>query len=138
MVCYTKPDVSKLLSSFVAEVKELVQMGFSYKNVKLTISRIVYICDIPAKAFIQGTKGHSGYDSCQYCRQHGKMEDGRVTFPDIEFDKRSDDLYAQGLESNQKAITPLLSIARFCSDFPVDPLHCVYLGVARCKMSAPL
>lgn len=126
-----KPDLTKFITPFVDEVARLQKDGFVYKSLKFVISKILFICDIPAKSFVQCTKGHSGYDSCQYCRQHGKIVMNRMTFPLVKCEDRTNEAYANMQENNQLVRSPLLRICSFVSDFPLDPMHAVYLGVVR-------
>lgn len=56
---------------------------------------------------------------------------GRIIYPLITCDNRSDDTYHQVQESNQIFPSPLLEICQLRSDFPPDPMHFMYLGIVR-------
>ncbi|KAB0794567.1 hypothetical protein PPYR_11406 [Photinus pyralis] len=55
-------------------------------NVKLN----AIICDAPAKAFVCGIKGHSGYFGCGKCTQEGDFIQNRVVFPEVNNPLRMD------------------------------------------------
>ena len=90
------------------------------------------ICDAPARAYLQKVKGHSGCSGCERCIQSG-VYCNEVTFPlvdsdlrtDIQFDEMSD-------EDHHLGASPLsrLSIG-MVSQFPLDYMHLVCLGVTR-------
>lgn len=75
-----KPICSNdLLRDFVDEVKQLQKSGL-YLNNKMYRFRLHMICmDAPARAFIIGVKGHSGYFPCHKCH----IEGTQVELPNI-------------------------------------------------------
>ena len=40
------------------------------------------ICDAPARSFLKGIKGHSGYHSCEQCVQQGEWH-SRLVFTEM-------------------------------------------------------
>jgi hypothetical protein len=44
----------------------------------------MFICDKPARAFIQGTKAHNGYNGGPRCIEEGKFIDNRMTFHGVD------------------------------------------------------
>jgi hypothetical protein len=44
----------------------------------------MFICDMPARAFIQGTKAHNRYNGCRRCIEEGEFIDNRMTFPVVD------------------------------------------------------
>jgi hypothetical protein len=44
----------------------------------------MFICDTPARAFIQGTKAHNGYNGCSRCIQEREFIDNRMKFPGVD------------------------------------------------------
>jgi hypothetical protein len=44
----------------------------------------MFICETPAKVFIQGTKAHNGYDGCPRCIEEREFIDDRMTFPAVD------------------------------------------------------
>ena len=126
-----KPEVTKYLRPFVDEIRALKVTGILYKNIHLQISNLLFVCDSPARSYIQGTKGHSGYRSCPYCRENGEYHQKRMIFPSITETHRTDEDYHLGAESNQLFISPLRDITLLRSSFPPDAMHIIYLGIVR-------
>lgn len=58
---------NQFLETFVSEAKSLIESGISIggKVIKVTINAV--ICDAPARSFVTGTKGHTGYFGCGKC-----------------------------------------------------------------------
>jgi hypothetical protein len=44
----------------------------------------MFICDTPARAFIQGTKAHNRYTGCRRCIEEGEFINNRMTFPGVD------------------------------------------------------
>ena len=91
----------------------------------------MFVCDAPARSYIQCIKGHTGYHGCGYCKQIGQYVQQRMTFPGIHFEMRSDDLYEQMAESYQLSASPFSGIAPLMKGFPPEYMHSVCLGVVR-------
>jgi len=87
-----KPEyASEFLEDFVNEAKELIENGLE-NNGKIYKCCIKIICsDAPAKSFILGVKGHTGYSSCTKCWDVGKYIKTRICFSDIPSRKRTDE-----------------------------------------------
>lgn len=72
----TPNDKFKCLQSFINEIVELNIRGITTKNKKKLIIQIVgFCCDAPAKKYVLGIKGHSGYNSCTKCTIQGTTVD---------------------------------------------------------------
>ncbi len=65
-------------------------MVFSTMVAKIVIDSVSFICDTPARAFLQSVKGHSGFFGCGYCRQRGEYVEDHVIFPDMDAQLRTD------------------------------------------------
>ena len=132
----SKPNsVQEYLQSFLDEMLEL-ERGFDFKGSKFTISIKSFICDAPARQFLKCIKSHSGYSSCERCQQHGNYE-GTVTFPELDAEKRTDSNFAS-MEDNDhhRSQSPLLALnIGLVSQFVLDPMHLLYLGVMRKLLS---
>ena len=102
-------------------------------NFFVKLSSVLFICDTPARSYIQCIKGHSGYNGCGYCRQKGEYFNGHMTFPNTADDLRTDVNYENCEETNQDRnnMSPLLKIVPFFSCFPPEYMHSVCLGVTR-------
>ena len=129
-----KPKLTNFLSTLSQELISL--KGFiEVKKYFMKISKVTFICDAPARAFCQGTKGHSGYFSCSVCRIPGTYchDSKKVIFPfdGTMFESRCDDMYETGSENNQHSISPLAKIVSFQKSFPPEYQHSVCQGVMR-------
>lgn len=62
---HSKPDDCNLyLKEFIDELSALIENGFLYNNNLYNIHCRSFVCDSPARSFILGVKGHTGYSSC--------------------------------------------------------------------------
>lgn len=91
-----------------------------------------FVMDAPAKSFILGTKGHSGYYSCTRCTQKGEILNHRLIFP-----SERDQNRLQPEHHLKMPISPLeklkIDIVSQCS---LDYMHVVCLSVMRTLLSA--
>lgn len=90
------------------------------------------ICDTPARCFIKRVKGHSGYSGCDKCSQHGKWI-GKMTFPETNASLRTDRLFKERKdEEHHLGLSPFEGTSLgMVSQFPLDYMHLVCLGVVR-------
>ncbi|MCL4140079.1 UNVERIFIED_CONTAM: hypothetical protein GTU68_050899 [Idotea baltica] len=126
-----KPDLSSFLTKLCAELTLFTTCGVFILNQVVKISGIQFICDAPARSYLQCIKGHSGYYGCGYCRQKGLYLEDRIIFPDVFFESRDDNGYLNFRENNQISESPLLGIVPLYSGFPPDYMHLCCLGVMR-------
>ena len=100
----SKPNsVSDFLSDFLHEYTHLENTGFVFGPNNITVKINAMLCDAPARQFLKGVKGHTGYFGCERCQVAG--------------------------ESKQ---TPLINSSVQCiRDFPLDYMHLVCLGVMK-------
>lgn len=68
-------DINDFLRSFVNETKRICAEGIMIGCKKINVKVNAIICDAPARAFICGTKGHTGYFGCWKCVQEGDYVD---------------------------------------------------------------
>ena len=127
----SKPNFTGFISQLHQELL-LLQNYFDIGGVFIKVIDIVFICDAPARAFLQCVKSHSGYDACPYCRIHG-VYDGKVVFPftGVKHEERTDENYYQFLENNQHSRSPLADVVSLKSAFPMEYMHLICLGVVR-------
>ena len=93
---YKKPDnLAEYLSQFVAEAKQLEVGGCTLLGNKVFVKIHSFVCDAPARSFLKNTKSFSGYYGCDRCIQAGKHFNGRMTFPEVDAFKRTDDGFAR-------------------------------------------
>ena len=129
----TKPPVT-FLNDFVSELKRLQTHGISVQSNKVKVNILNFVCDAPARAFIKCVKSHSGYSSCEKCSQRGEWE-GKVIFPEVDCPLRTDDQFDRKEDEDHhlpNTSSPLENLAiGMVSQFPLDPMHLLYLGVTR-------
>lgn len=132
-----KPQNSnEFLVQLVNELKILCIDGISLPCSKKKIVVHAVCCDVPAKSYVLGTKGHSGFSSCTKCTVTGVYLERRVCFPETNFTKRT---HEQFLKRNDEdfQISETISILteipgiNMVDSFPNDIMHCVYLGVGK-------
>lgn len=127
---FGKPNISVFLDGLTKELKKFadyVKIGDFF----IRISKCLFICDTPAKHFIMCVKGHASYHGCSYCRQKGTFIDNSMVFSTNLSNPRENQSYIDFKESNQISISPLSGIVNFVTNFPVDTMHAVYLGVMK-------
>ncbi|KAB0803370.1 hypothetical protein PPYR_00340, partial [Photinus pyralis] len=85
-----------------------------------TIQVHSFICDSPARAYVQCIKSHGGYSSCERCME-----------PGINANKRTDQSFVlQSDEDHHIGESPLLTLPiGLVSRFGIDYMHCICLGV---------
>lgn len=128
----SKPGkVEDYLSEFMNEIKS-VKDGYDFKGTKYEISIECFICDAPARQYLKCIKSHTGYSSCERCQQIGKYDE-TVIFPEINAPLRTDASFISMADSDHhKGESPLHQIGvGLVSQFVLDPMHLVYLGVMR-------
>lgn len=105
-----KPNLCDFVGKLVSELKIFKESGLNVCNQILFLRNVVFVCDAPARAFLQCIKGHGGFFGCGYCRQEGQYVHDRVVFPSLEFDLRDDQSYRNFKENNQHSLSPLASV----------------------------
>lgn len=116
----------------------ILQDGILVGNKKISVSIHSFVCDAPARAYLKGIKGHSGYSSCERCTEVGEYVKGRVIFENISAVKRTDETFLLKLDPEHHLIdSPLLDVKQLglVSDFPIDYMHNVCLGIMRKLMN---
>lgn len=129
----SKPNnVKDFLKEFIEEIIQL-RDGYEFKSTKYFVSIRCFICDAPARQFLKCIKSHSGYSSCERCQQQGEYNNGTITFPELDAQLRTDTNFASMSDSDHhKGPSPLLQLdVGLVSQFVLDPMHLLYLGVMR-------
>jgi len=129
----SKPgSVDEFFADFVTEMTQIDNNGFHVNNKQVKCSLDAVICDAPARAFVKCCKGHTAYNSCERCIQKGEWL-SKMTFPAVNAQQRTDSDFAkQTHESHHVGWSPLCSLSvRMVSQFPLDYMHVVCLGVVR-------
>lgn len=130
--------VDQYLHDFVSEVKELLRHGFLVFDKTLTFKIRAFICDAPARAFVCGTVSHNSLIGCSKCCQVGRTINHVVVYSTTignrrsneEFFERSQVSYHKPYFQTNKSSLEELGIG-MVSQFPLDPMHLIDLGVTR-------
>ncbi|KAG1713953.1 hypothetical protein GQR58_002021 [Nymphon striatum] len=130
-----KPSSSiEYLDEFVKDVKTL-EAGFTFEGKQLSLQLSSVICDTPARSFVKNIKSHNGYYGCDKCSQSGLYINHRMTYPDNDSLLWTDESFLSDLAEDHRApnwTNPFPGITvGFISQFPVDYMHLVCLGVVR-------
>ena len=131
----SKPSsVNEYLQEFIEEMLEIQQKGdllFNGINYKIKICCV--ICNAPARAMVKCIKAHSGYYGCDKCVQSGVWFVNRMTFPECNAPLHTDAAFKL-MEDNRRHLnnSPFTCLnLNMVSQFPIDSMHQVYLGVMR-------
>ncbi|XP_050513733.1 uncharacterized protein LOC126889458 [Diabrotica virgifera virgifera] len=130
----SKPSpLADYLNDFINDLKFLLENGLTFKDKEYRIHVHSFICDAPARAFIKCIKSHNGYSGCDKCTEEGDYFKHRMIFNNILAPRRSDQSFLLKSDQNHHTgISPLevLNIG-LVSKFPIDSMHCLYLGVMK-------
>jgi len=125
-------SAAEYVKEFVDEAFHVMQHGLVVDEKTITVTIHSFICDAPARAFLKGTKSHSGYSSCEKCTVHG-IYDHKVIFPITECPLRTDSSF-NNMEDEQHhhCACPLHPLqVGFVTQFGLDYMHMACLGVMR-------
>lgn len=125
-------NVSDFLQRFLDEFLELRDNGIEVGGKTLRIKLHSVICDTPARAFVKCVKLYSGYYGCDKCTQSGRWC-GKMTYPETDAPLRTDESFNDIVnDGHRTGRSPFLEIgAQMVSDFPIDYMHLVCLGVMK-------
>lgn len=126
-----KPHIKDLLGEFILEVQKVQSAGFTVGSTTFSIGRISFICDAPARSYIQCINSHTGYYACAYCRTKGSYGENRVYFDETDAELRNDIDYEQFNENNQVSRSPLLGVVPLRNNFPPEYMHLILLGIMK-------
>lgn len=129
-----KPDdFNEFLWPLVTELLELLEDGFVWNGMVLSISILNFVLDSPARTSCKSVKHINGYSACDFCLAEGDSIDHRMAFLDLEAPLRNDRDYRSRKYDDyhkQESVLELLPIDMVYA-FPPDYLHCVLLGVVN-------
>jgi len=131
----SKPThVSEYLQDVVTEAKKLQEEGLFYRGVHYQFSISAVVCDMPARSYVKCVTGHSGYSGCDKCTQIGTFCKC-VTFPECHAPERTDESFVEMRDQKHHSKdeqSPFLALSLgMVSQFPIDYMHLVCLGVMR-------
>ncbi|KAK3923102.1 Putative surface cell antigen sca2, partial [Frankliniella fusca] len=135
-------DIYEYLEEFVFEVNDLQRDGYTLnaKNQGTIASQFFlpksmrdFICDAPARAFLKCCVLFNARFSCKKCCVEGEWVADRMTFFDLDAALRTDESFNnQEQPGHHVGLSPLQEIGiGMVSQFRLDPLHLVYLGVFK-------
>lgn len=130
-------DCRQFLKMFVEEAATLCTDGILINGQNISVSIKAFLCDAPAKSYILGVKGHTGYSSCTKCKQTGVWENNKVIFTEFNSLPRThEEFLIQADEDFHVGTTNLhlLPNIDFIKSFPLDYMHLICLGVTRTLM----
>ena len=129
----SKPkDPNEFLKMFVDESIALFDSCISINGKVNKFAISAFVCDIPARSFIKGNKGHGAYYGCDKCCQKGVYA-RRVTFPDLQAKLRTDCSFSNMTQREhhvKESVLVQLGVGMI-TQFPSDYMHLVCLGVVR-------
>ncbi|XP_077498778.1 uncharacterized protein LOC144109886 [Amblyomma americanum] len=130
----SKPrDANEFLYSFVEELNVLLSTGIAVEAFTIPVKLKAIVCDAPAKPFVLCVKNHTGYYSCTKCTVKGAYIEGRVGFPNISSELRTDCSFRQ--RSQEQYHTGSSIVEQLPIDIvrgvPLDYMHLVCLGVVH-------
>lgn len=127
------------LRKFAEEALHLKNNGLSYRGRHLHV-RVHGLClDAPARSFVSGIVGHTGYHSCPKCTTSGSYykkpgrHGGRVVYPDMDSALRTHQSFVDRDDPDhhtQRTILEDLGIDMVL-DLPTDYMHLVCIGVMK-------
>lgn len=133
----TKPENANFLRQCVDELKDMINDGFEHKNKLIQINVHALICDAPAKAFVLGIKGHTGFNSCSKCVVEGVRCNNRICFPSYQSARialRTDEGFRNNIYGDYHVTETILKeIPRMdlIQNVPLDYMHLICLGIVK-------
>lgn len=134
----SKPEPDEFFKDFVPELIDVLRHGIEVEGVQYSVRIRCFICDAPARSWVKGVKGHSGYHACEYCHQEGERRNRRTIFPQTNAPRRTDETFSlrtHPLHHRLRSPIEDTGIA-MVSQFPLDYQHLVLLGCVRTLLFA--
>ncbi|KAI8129539.1 hypothetical protein CVS40_0909 [Lucilia cuprina] len=130
---YRKPPTSDMLMQKYS--KEIELNGVRFQGITYQVKCRAFICDAPARAFLIGIKGHTGYHSCPKCTQKGSYVNHKMIYKLEDHRLRTDEDFRLRVDPNHHNCMENLEIEKLDIDmvknFPNDYMHVVCLGVTK-------
>jgi hypothetical protein len=123
-----------LLAEFVKEIKVIIVNGLKINNRVYKVEIRNFCLDSPAKASVCHIVHPTGYKSCLYCKIEGKYFNNRVTFNEINQQRRTDEEFKSKIDAQHHKGSSILETEldlKMVSQFPPDYLHAVLLGATK-------
>lgn len=128
----SKPSSTDFLNQFIEDCKFLEDNGIQYNGDLISFNVSKVLADAPARSFIKAVKNHNSYFGCERCNVEGEWM-GRVVYSEEKGALRTDDSFRACLhEEHHTGVSKFLKLnIGMVSQFPLDYLHLVCLGVTR-------
>jgi hypothetical protein len=136
-----KPNLQPFVKKIALELRDF-QSNFKLLQGQLVrIAKVFFICDAPARAFLQCIKSHTAKLGCGYCRCKANYVEDRVCyqhqdFETIEHSSRKNEMYDLNRENNQLQLSPFANIVPLRDGFLPEYMHSVCLGIVKKICSA--
>lgn len=125
----------RYLSDYVAEMNDLSENGVEIDGMQYNVEIMAFVCDRPARSFLRGTIGHTGYYACERCEQKSLRSDSRMVYPEVNDQKCTDQSFRSRSDEHHHLKTSPLELIKPPIDmvrhFALDFMHMVCLGVMK-------
>ena len=132
------PPVPDLLEQFINDLKSLRGKLVTSKGT-FTVEVGPFICDSPVRSELKNVVGHSGYNSCERCVQHGTYCHGHVILSKTDCPKRTDENFHKREHPSHHKDCELSALEAIgfpmVTGFVLDYMHLVCIGVMKRLMS---
>lgn len=130
-------SVNCYLHDFVKEFADLKQYGLQIGDKIIKINIRSFVCDTPARSFICQIVGHNALEGCCKCDQQGRRLNNRTVFSSSCGTLRTDNDFQERRHASfhRKTVDQKLELEDLgigmITQFPLDPMHLVDLGVTK-------
>ncbi|XP_049316483.1 uncharacterized protein LOC125779291 [Bactrocera dorsalis] len=123
------------LQRFVDELLYLLEHGLNFNGKHFSIYCRSFICDAPARSYVLGVKGHTGFFCCIKCTQKGESVGHRIIFRSEIYPNRTVADFRSRSNVNHHKILNQIAIEKLPIDIvkslPYDYMYVVCLGVMK-------
>lgn len=122
------------LKQFAEEAVDLTNNGILINGKVIPFAIKWFICDVPAKALICSTKGHTSFFSCTKCLKKDVYLKDRTCFPKTTHKKRTDLGFVKKEQSQHHNGTTILQDIPGIGMtilFPLEYMHLICLGIVK-------
>ncbi|KAG4070613.1 hypothetical protein HA402_013533 [Bradysia odoriphaga] len=117
-------------------VREFIRLQYTYEHRGQVISLRIHsiVCDGPAKADVKYIKHPTGFYACDKCQVKGVKVNNRMCFANMNECLRDNRSFRDAINEEHHKGEPIIEDINeldMVDDFPLDPLHVIYLGVVK-------
>jgi len=121
------------LHNYIVEVVELTESGLECDGTVFPFCIRNYILDAQARSFVKQCVPHNSAFACEKCIVEGEWFHNRIIFENVNCELRTDDSFRRrdnpGHHNGNSSLENINT--GMVSQFRLDPLHLVYLGVFK-------